>query len=78
MCVCVCVCVCAPLGLSWVTGDAEELPFADDHFDVYSVAFGIRNVTHIDQVTQVHIKQCRSVCNGSDCWQVCPVTLLGL
>ncbi|CAL8328461.1 unnamed protein product [Arctogadus glacialis] len=39
-------------GLSWVTGDAEELPFADDHFDVYSVAFGIRNVTHIDQALQ--------------------------
>ncbi|CAL8248453.1 unnamed protein product [Merluccius merluccius] len=39
-------------GLSWVTGDAEELPFGDDHFDVYTVAFGIRNVTHIDQALQ--------------------------
>ncbi|KAJ3580609.1 hypothetical protein NHX12_034307 [Muraenolepis orangiensis] len=39
-------------GLSWVTGDAEELPFGDDQFDVYTVAFGIRNVTHIDQALQ--------------------------
>lgn len=31
-------------------GDAEELPFDDDKFDVYTIAFGIRNVTHIDRV----------------------------
>ncbi|RVE67895.1 hypothetical protein OJAV_G00086170 [Oryzias javanicus] len=36
-------------GLSWVVGDAEELPFNDDQFDLYTIAFGIRNVTHIDQ-----------------------------
>jgi ubiquinone/menaquinone biosynthesis C-methylase UbiE len=40
---------CLP-GLAWVLGDAEELPFDDDSFDVYTIAFGIRNVTHIDQV----------------------------
>ncbi|KAM6965497.1 2-methoxy-6-polyprenyl-1,4-benzoquinol methylase, mitochondrial [Aplochiton taeniatus] len=39
-------------GLSWVVGDAEELPFDDDLFDVYTIAFGIRNVTHIDQALQ--------------------------
>ncbi|KAM4707775.1 2-methoxy-6-polyprenyl-1,4-benzoquinol methylase, mitochondrial [Discoglossus pictus] len=39
-------------GLSWVAGDAEELPFADDKFDVYTIAFGIRNVTHIEQALQ--------------------------
>lgn len=44
------VCLCAA-GLSWVVGDAEELPFDDDQFDIYTIAFGIRNVTHIDQVT---------------------------
>lgn len=44
----VCVCVCA--GLSWVVGDAEELPFDDDQFDIYTIAFGIRNVTHVEQV----------------------------
>lgn len=39
-------------GLSWVVGDAEELPFDDEQFDIYSIAFGIRNVTHIDQALQ--------------------------
>ncbi|XP_067911324.1 2-methoxy-6-polyprenyl-1,4-benzoquinol methylase, mitochondrial isoform X1 [Heterodontus francisci] len=39
-------------GLSWVVGNAEELPFDDDKFDVYTIAFGIRNVTHIDHVLQ--------------------------
>ncbi|XP_068594623.1 2-methoxy-6-polyprenyl-1,4-benzoquinol methylase, mitochondrial [Brachionichthys hirsutus] len=39
-------------GLSWVVGDAQELPFDDDQFDVYTIAFGIRNVTHIDRVLQ--------------------------
>lgn len=33
-----------------MVGDAEELPFNDDQFDLYSIAFGIRNVTRIDQV----------------------------
>ena len=28
--------------------DAEKLPFADGHFDVVSVAFGLRNMTHKD------------------------------
>lgn len=40
-------------GLSWVVGDAEELPFNDDQFDLYTIAFGIRNVTHIDQVSDL-------------------------
>ena len=29
--------------------NAEELPFADRTFDAYTIAFGIRNVTHIDR-----------------------------
>ena len=28
--------------------DAESLPFPDNHFDVVSVAFGLRNMTHKD------------------------------
>ncbi len=28
--------------------DAEKLPFADKHFDLVSVAFGLRNMTHKD------------------------------
>uniref|UniRef100_A0A8I3W9T8 Coenzyme Q5, methyltransferase n=1 Tax=Callithrix jacchus TaxID=9483 RepID=A0A8I3W9T8_CALJA len=39
-------------GLAWVLGDAEELPFDDDKFDIYTIAFGIQNVTHIGQATQ--------------------------
>ncbi|RVV98235.1 bifunctional demethylmenaquinone methyltransferase/2-methoxy-6-polyprenyl-1,4-benzoquinol methylase UbiE [Mesobaculum littorinae] len=31
--------------LSWVTGDAMALPFPDASFDVYTISFGIRNVT---------------------------------
>ena len=29
--------------------DAENLPFGDQHFDLVSVAFGLRNMTHKDQ-----------------------------
>jgi len=32
-----------------VRGDAERLPFADRTFDVVSVAFGLRNMTHKEQ-----------------------------
>lgn len=35
-------------GLAFVVGDAEKLPFADDTFDGYTIAFGIRNVTDRD------------------------------
>jgi len=31
--------------LDWVAGDAMALPFADNSFDVYTISFGIRNVT---------------------------------
>ncbi len=33
--------------LSWVVGDAMALPFEDSSFDVYTISFGIRNVTRI-------------------------------
>ncbi len=36
-------------GLTWATGDAENLPFPDRSFDAYTIAFGLRNVTDIDQ-----------------------------
>lgn len=32
-----------------VCGDAEQLPFADASLDAYTIAFGLRNVTQIDQ-----------------------------
>lgn len=34
--------------ISFVEGNAEELPFPDDSFDAYTIAFGIRNVPRID------------------------------
>jgi demethylmenaquinone methyltransferase/2-methoxy-6-polyprenyl-1,4-benzoquinol methylase len=34
--------------IGWVCGDAEKLPVPDGYFDAYTIAFGIRNVTHID------------------------------
>lgn len=36
-------------GLSWSEQNAEVLSFNDRSFDAYTIAFGIRNVTHIDK-----------------------------
>lgn len=36
-------------GLVWTEQNAEELTFDDASFDAYTIAFGIRNVTHIDK-----------------------------
>jgi demethylmenaquinone methyltransferase/2-methoxy-6-polyprenyl-1,4-benzoquinol methylase len=33
--------------LDWIVGDAMALPFAANTFDVYTISFGIRNVTRI-------------------------------
>jgi demethylmenaquinone methyltransferase/2-methoxy-6-polyprenyl-1,4-benzoquinol methylase len=35
--------------LAFVEANAEDLPFEDDSFDAYTIAFGIRNVPRIDQ-----------------------------
>jgi demethylmenaquinone methyltransferase / 2-methoxy-6-polyprenyl-1,4-benzoquinol methylase len=35
--------------LVWSRQNAEELAFPDRFFDAYTIAFGIRNVTHIDK-----------------------------
>ena len=40
---------CVDEQLDWVCGNAECLPFDDASFDAYTIAFGIRNVTHIDK-----------------------------
>jgi demethylmenaquinone methyltransferase / 2-methoxy-6-polyprenyl-1,4-benzoquinol methylase len=41
--------------LDWVVGDAMALPFADDSFDIYTISFGIRNVTRIaDALTEAY------------------------
>src|SRR6056297_2441383 len=35
--------------LDWVVGDAMALPFEDNTFDVYTISFGIRNVTRPEE-----------------------------
>lgn len=37
-------------GLDWTVGDAQRPPIADGSVDVYTIAFGLRNVTDIDTV----------------------------
>ena len=37
--------------LSWLCADAQELPLEDNRFDVYTIAFGIRNVVDIQKVS---------------------------
>ncbi|CAB3222268.1 unnamed protein product [Arctia plantaginis] len=36
--------------IDWVCADAEKLSFADESFNAYTIAFGIRNCTHVDKV----------------------------
>ena len=33
-------------GLDWTVGNAEQVPAPDRSFDAYTIAFGLRNVTH--------------------------------
>ena len=35
--------------IRYAQADAENLPFVDDYFDCICIAFGLRNVTHIDR-----------------------------
>lgn len=37
--------------VDWVCANAEELPFDDNEFTAYTIAFGIRNCTHVDKVS---------------------------
>jgi demethylmenaquinone methyltransferase/2-methoxy-6-polyprenyl-1,4-benzoquinol methylase len=36
-------------GLVWAEENAERLSFAEASFDAYTIAFGIRNVTHVEK-----------------------------
>ena len=36
-------------GIDWLVADAESLPLPDRSVDAYTIAFGIRNVTHIER-----------------------------
>ena len=35
--------------IEWITGDGEALPIPDASMDAFTIAFGIRNFTHIDK-----------------------------
>ncbi len=35
--------------VEWVCGDAERVPFPDASFDAYTIAFCLRNVTHMER-----------------------------
>nr|WP_280956259.1 class I SAM-dependent methyltransferase [Candidatus Odyssella thessalonicensis] len=35
--------------LEWACGNAECLPFADEQYDIYTISFGMRNVTHLSK-----------------------------
>ena len=39
-------------GLVWAVENAEKLSFADRTFDAYTIAFGIRNVTHVQKALE--------------------------
>ncbi len=36
-------------GIEWLAGEAENLPLADNTVDAVTIAFGIRNATHLDR-----------------------------
>jgi demethylmenaquinone methyltransferase/2-methoxy-6-polyprenyl-1,4-benzoquinol methylase len=38
--------------VDFVRADAERLSFPDDYFDCVTIAFGLRNVTHVDRALQ--------------------------
>lgn len=43
------------MDINWVCANAECLPFEDNKYTAYTIAFGIRNVTHIDKVRIINI-----------------------
>jgi demethylmenaquinone methyltransferase/2-methoxy-6-polyprenyl-1,4-benzoquinol methylase len=45
--------------IQFVEADATHLPFEDDHFQVVSVAFGLRNVADTDQGLREMVRVCR-------------------
>lgn len=40
--------------IDWICTDAEKLPFDNNTFHAYTIAFGIRNCTNIDKVLIVY------------------------
>jgi len=46
--------------VAYVQSDAESLPFADNRFDVVSIAFGLRNVTRKERALESMLRVLRS------------------
>ncbi|VVC88293.1 unnamed protein product [Leptidea sinapis] len=38
--------------MQWLCADAEKLPLPDECFNAYTIAFGIRNCTHVNKVLE--------------------------
>ena len=36
--------------VNWLCADAQQLPLKDNSFDLYTIAFGIRNVVNVPKV----------------------------
>jgi demethylmenaquinone methyltransferase/2-methoxy-6-polyprenyl-1,4-benzoquinol methylase len=45
--------------IRFITGNAEELPIPARSVDIYSIAFGLRNVTHIDKALSEAVRVLR-------------------
>lgn len=41
-----------PVAIDWIVGDAMKLPFEENSFDCFTIAFGIRNVVDIEKALQ--------------------------
>jgi demethylmenaquinone methyltransferase/2-methoxy-6-polyprenyl-1,4-benzoquinol methylase len=44
--------------ITFVEADAQRLPFPDDHFQLVTVAFGLRNITNTDQGLREMVRVC--------------------
>ena len=59
-------------GLDWICGDATALPLGDSSVDAYTIAFGIRNVTGMEEA----LSEARRVLRPGGrfvCLEFCPV-----
>ena len=45
--------------ITFVEADAQQLPFPDNHFQVVTVAFGLRNITDTDRGLREMVRVCR-------------------
>lgn len=45
------------LGISWVRGDAAQMPFPDAHFDCVGISFGFRNLIYKNPNAERHLAE---------------------